>query len=75
MLMEGEWKKLLFELEPYQDTFKLKSNDVMQMTLDEHIIKTQSMLSKPIVRQAPQLQARIAQWSRQLDGIQCTMDA
>ncbi|ORC83399.1 dynein heavy chain [Trypanosoma theileri] len=74
MAMEAEWKKLLFDMEPYQDTHKLKSNDIMQLTLDEHILKTQSMLGKPIVRQAPALQARVSQWERLLDKIQCTVD-
>lgn len=74
MTMESEWKKLLFEMEPYQDTYKLKANDTMQLTLDEHILKTQSMLGKPIVRQAPALQARVSQWEKQLSNIQATMD-
>ncbi|EPY30841.1 dynein heavy chain [Strigomonas culicis] len=74
MTMEGEWKKLLFEMEPYQDTYKLKANDAMQLTLDEHILKTQSMLGKPIVRQAPALQARVSQWEKQLNNMQSTMD-
>lgn len=74
MTMESEWKKLLFEMEPYQDTYKLKANETMQLTLDEHLLKTQSMLGKPIVRQAPALQARVTQWERQLDNIQTIMD-
>ncbi|CCW70441.1 unnamed protein product [Phytomonas sp. Hart1] len=74
MSMENEWKKILFEMEPYQNTYKLKANDTMQLTLDEHILKTQSMLSKPIVRQAPALQARVSQWAKQFENIQCTMD-
>ncbi|RNF10243.1 dynein heavy chain 7, axonemal isoform X1 [Trypanosoma conorhini] len=74
MAMEVEWKKLLFDMEPYQDTHKLKSNDIMQLTLDEHILKTQSMLGKPIVRQAPALQARVSRWEALLDKIQCTVD-
>ncbi|CCW63595.1 unnamed protein product [Phytomonas sp. EM1] len=74
MSMESEWKKILFEMEPYQSTYKLKANDAMQLTLDEHILKTQSMLGKPIVRQAPALQARVSQWAKQFDNIQCTMD-
>ncbi|KAL7697754.1 dynein heavy chain cytosolic putative [Lotmaria passim] len=74
MNMETEWKRLVFDMEPYQDTFKLKANDAMQLTLDEHILRTQSMLGKPTVRQSPALQARVSQWERQLDNIQCTMD-
>lgn len=74
MTMESDWKKLLFEIEPYQDTYKLKANETMQLTLDEHLLKTQSMLGKPIVRQAPALQARVTQWERQLDNIQIIMD-
>ncbi|KAF8279355.1 putative dynein heavy chain [Trypanosoma cruzi] len=74
MAMEVEWKKLLFDMEPYQDTHKLKANDIMQLTLDEHILKTQSMLGKPIVRQAPALQARVSRWEALLDKIQCTVD-
>ncbi|KPA84182.1 dynein heavy chain putativedynein heavy chain point mutation [Leptomonas pyrrhocoris] len=74
MNMETEWKRLVFDMEPYQDTFKLKANDAMQLTLDEHILKTQSMLGKPTVRQTPALQARVSQWEKQLDNIQCTMD-
>lgn len=74
MSMESDWKKLLLEMEPYQDTYKLKANETMQLTLDEHLLKTQSMLGKPIVRQAPALQARVTQWERQLDNIQTIMD-
>jgi dynein heavy chain, axonemal len=74
MNMETEWKRIVFDMEPYQDTFKLKANDAMQLTLDEHILKTQSMLGKPAVRQTPALQARVSQWEKQLDNIQCTMD-
>ncbi|KAG5499406.1 hypothetical protein JIQ42_04223 [Leishmania sp. Namibia] len=74
MNMETEWKRLVFEMEPYQDTFKLKANDAMQLTLDEHILKTQSMLGKPTVRQTPALQARVSQWFEQLNNTQTTMD-
>ncbi|KAG5475488.1 hypothetical protein LSCM1_03608 [Leishmania martiniquensis] len=74
MNMETEWKRLVFEMEPYQDTFKLKANDAMQLTLDEHILKTQSMLGKPTVRQTPALQARVSQWFDQLNNTQTTMD-
>ncbi|KAK7198632.1 dynein heavy chain [Novymonas esmeraldas] len=74
MNMEAEWKRLVFEMEPYQDTFKLKANDAMQLTLDEHTLKTQSMLGKPTVRQTPALQARVSQWSEQLNNTQSTMD-
>ncbi|CBZ28360.1 dynein heavy chain, point mutation [Leishmania mexicana MHOM/GT/2001/U1103] len=74
MNMVTEWKRLVFEMEPYQDTFKLKANDAMQLTLDEHILKTQSMLGKPTVRQTPALQARVTQWSDQLNNTQSTMD-
>ncbi|KAG5504517.1 hypothetical protein JKF63_04969 [Porcisia hertigi] len=74
MNMETEWKRLVFEMEPYQDTFKLKANDAMQLTLDEHILKTQSMLGKPTVRQTPALQARVSQWYDQLNNTQTTLD-
>ncbi|KPI89879.1 dynein heavy chain putative dynein heavy chain point mutation [Leptomonas seymouri] len=74
MNMETEWKRLVFDMEPHHDTFKLKANDAMQLTLDEHILKTQSMLGKPTVRQTPALHARVSQWEKQLDNIQCTMD-
>ncbi|CUG85918.1 dynein heavy chain, putative [Bodo saltans] len=72
--MENEWKKLCFEMEPYLDTFKLKASEIMQQVLDENILKTQSILSKPILRQAQNVQTRAFLWAKQLDNIQNTLD-
>ena len=72
--MENEWKKLMFEMEPFLDTYKLKASEIMQQVLDENILKTQSILGKPILRQAQNVQTRAQLWAKQLDNIQCTLD-
>jgi dynein heavy chain len=74
--METDWKKIVFEMEPFGQTYRLRASEATQQTLDEHIMKTQSLLGKPIIRQgmAPSVAAKAANWAKTLDNIQLTLD-
>ena len=49
--MEGEWTGVAFEFTKWRDTgtYKLKALDDLQMLLDDHIVKTQSMRASPYI--------------------------
>ena len=63
--MEGEWKGVNLEVQPYRETgtFVLKGFDVVQQLLDDHIVMTQSMSFSPF--KGPFAQ-RIDEWERLL---------
>jgi len=49
--MEGEWTGIEFEFGMWRDTgtYKLRALDDIQMLLDDHIVKTQSMRASPFI--------------------------
>ena len=51
--MQNGWKTVQFELAPYSDTYIIKSVDDIQQLLDDHIIKTQTMLGSPLLALFP----------------------
>lgn len=75
--MEGEWKKQ--QLEPDIQSKKLKSCDPIQQLLDDHIMRAQSLMSRPILRQKDsitvQLQIRVEAFYNELNNIQNILDA
>lgn len=75
--MEGEWKKQ--QLEPDIQSKKLKSCDPIQQLLDDHIMRAQSLMSRPILRQKDsitiQLQVRVEVFYNELNNIQNILDS
>lgn len=49
--MQGEWSGIEFTVNPYKDTgtYILSSVDEIQVQLDDHIIKTQTMKNSPYI--------------------------
>jgi len=69
--MEIEWKSVQFELSPLGDTHTLKGVDDIQSLLDDHIIKTQTMLGSPYVKA---IEANVRQWEGKLLKLQAILD-
>eukprot|EP01012_Entosiphon_sulcatum_P032727 TRINITY_DN4157_c0_g1_i1.p1 TRINITY_DN4157_c0_g1~~TRINITY_DN4157_c0_g1_i1.p1 ORF type:complete len:4195 (-),score=848.52 TRINITY_DN4157_c0_g1_i1:38-11479(-) len=69
--MQNEWKSVQFELAPHADTYMLKSVDDIQQLLDDHIIKTQTMLGSPYVKAIEQ---QVKAWETKLLRMQSILD-
>eukprot|EP01062_Namystynia_karyoxenos_P078362 TRINITY_DN805_c0_g2_i2.p1 TRINITY_DN805_c0_g2~~TRINITY_DN805_c0_g2_i2.p1 ORF type:complete len:4436 (+),score=1940.78 TRINITY_DN805_c0_g2_i2:809-13309(+) len=69
--MKGEWQHIQYQLEPHSDTFILKEVDDIQAKLDEHSIKTQSMLGSQHVKD---IKARVEAWEKKLKILQDIQD-
>eukprot|EP00667_Euglena_gracilis_P000033 EG_transcript_33 len=69
--MQGEWRSVQFELAPYGNTHMLKSVDDIQQLLDDHIVKTQTMLGSPYVKA---IELQVKQWEGKLLRMQSILD-
>jgi len=71
--MRKEWEGVNFTIVPYgtQDMYLLGGVDEIQLTLDDQLVKTQSMLVSPFI--VP-IQAEADGWADQLDTLQSIID-
>ena len=65
--MQSEWKNVQFEVAPYANTHILKAVDDIQQLLDDHILKTQTMLGSPYVKA---IENKMKQWDTKLTQMQ-----
>lgn len=71
--MKNEWKDMLFEFVPYRDSGVsiLSSIDDIQLLLDDHIIKAQTMRGSPFVKPFEQ---EMKDWEEKLVMMQDILD-
>ncbi len=71
--MKTEWEDMSFQIIPYRETgtYVISSIDEIQVLLDDHIIKTQTMLNSPFIK--PFLEEMSA-WEKQLVLLQEILD-
>ncbi|XP_036144833.1 dynein heavy chain 3, axonemal isoform X1 [Monomorium pharaonis] len=71
--MKEEWQEVYFELTPYRETgvYILSAVDDIQMLLDDHILKAQTMRGSPFVKAFEQ---EMQQWEEKLIMMQDIID-
>ena len=80
--MRDAWNRVSLMLEQYNDTYKLKASDELQQLLDDHIQKTQLILSSPFAKTAGgeagggkgRFENKVTDWAEQLNLVQSTLD-
>ncbi|XP_050953838.1 dynein axonemal heavy chain 3 [Labeo rohita] len=72
--MKQEWAELRFGFSPYKDTGTsvLSAVDDIQLLLDDHIIKTQTMRGSPFIKP---IEADAKTWEEKLQRMQDILDA
>lgn len=72
--MKEEWAEVNFEIAPYRDTgvYVLSAVDDIQMMLDDHILKAQTMRGSPFVKA---FEEEMQAWEEKLISIQDIIDA
>ena len=71
--MQVEWKDITFNISPHEGskTYKFGGMDELQMLLDDHIVKTQTMLGSPNVKP---FEGEVHTWSNTLNMLQDIID-
>ncbi|KAM6951542.1 dynein axonemal heavy chain 3 [Aplochiton taeniatus] len=72
--MKNEWAELRFAFTPYRDTGTsvVSAVDEVQVLLDDHIIKTQTMRGSPFIKP---MEADCKQWEEKLLSMQDILDS
>lgn len=71
--MKNEWGEIEFSFMPYRDTGVsiLSGIDEVQMLLDDHIVKTQTMRGSPFIKP---FEEEMAEWEKKLVSMQDILD-
>lgn len=72
--MKTEWKEMMFEFVPYRDSgvHILSSVDDIQVLLDDHTIKAQTMQGSPFIKP---FEEEMKEWTEKLMSMQDILDA
>uniref|UniRef100_A0A8C5C8I2 Dynein axonemal heavy chain 7 n=1 Tax=Gadus morhua TaxID=8049 RepID=A0A8C5C8I2_GADMO len=72
--MKSEWEELCFSFTPYRDTGTsiVAAVDDIQVLLDDHLIKAQTMRSSPFIKA---VEAECRQWEEKLSSMQDILDS
>jgi len=69
--MMNEWSSLQFELKEHKTSFVLRGVDEIQMLLDDHLVKTQSMMGSPYIAK---IKDKAKGWEQRLITLQNLLD-
>ena len=71
--MQAEWEEIVLEVKPHKETgtYIIGGLDEIDQLLDDHLVKTQTMLGSPYVQH---IKAKAAAWEFALSTIQSTLE-
>ena len=70
--MRDEWSKVTFSLQTFQETYILKETDDIRNLMDDHLVKTQTMMASPY---ATAIQQELKPWEEKITQMSSTLDA